>query len=224
LDIFKILSKKEKIIMKRNKSLRIAAILLALVMVSVIGMAGTLARYTATFADVSSTTIRAGIFRVEANADSAEFELEAFLGGVEGIDGEIVIVPGSTIKLTGDILIDNLSEVDVEIVPTATIVVTGFDVAGGSELQFSNDGIDFTLTSTQAAAGLFDAGDLNVAAGDDETLVPNLYIRWPVAGNNTAAGTANATHVLATPAGTTATAPHRIAVNLTLVAQQDITP
>jgi hypothetical protein len=64
--------------MKRNKSLRIACILMALVLATTLGLVGTLARYVDTIDGVSAT-VRAGLFRVTAESGTDEFTFGAQL-------------------------------------------------------------------------------------------------------------------------------------------------
>jgi hypothetical protein len=117
--------------MKRNKALRIAAILMALVLVSTMGMVGTLARYTTDF-DIESRTVRAGLFRVTGPADLTtavsftrlqgdgddDENVLAYGAGTSnlgGSTGEDILVPGSIVRVDGPIEIRNLSEVAVRI-------------------------------------------------------------------------------------------------------------
>ena len=108
--------------MKRNKTLRIAAILLALVLVSTCGMVGTLAKYVTDF-DMTTNWVRAGLFKVDKEGDftaalgvtlldgdgSTETNAKKYDGGLN------IIVPGSIVTFDDDLTIKNFSEVDVKI-------------------------------------------------------------------------------------------------------------
>jgi len=123
--------------MKRNKSLRIACILMALVLATTLGLVGTLARYVDTIEGVTAT-VRAGLFRVTSDNEIGEFtfggtlfvddsedydeivdeELAVRIDEdddrlVEDDEADGIIVPGTVIGTAGYIAVVNDSEVAV---------------------------------------------------------------------------------------------------------------
>ena len=135
--------------MKRNKILRIATVLLALVLVSTIGMVGTLARYVYEFDELESARVRAGLFRVVAEGDFEEVvdvTLYDWQTGLEEDAAEMydddeyyvqIIVPGSMVGLAGTVEVRNYSEVVVDIdIVDFDLDLLGFDNTDG-RLQFA---------------------------------------------------------------------------------------
>jgi len=133
--------------MKRNKFLRIAAVLMALALVTTLGVTSTLARYVATFEDQGGHVVRAGLFDVEATVGDV-IAIGTPAGGWESTNGDVIIVPGLQIDVEVEIIIDNYSEVDV------TIEFENFEIEvdafAGAELEFSNDGGTTWVTDTSA--------------------------------------------------------------------------
>ena len=124
--------------MKRNKTLRIATILLALVLVSTLAMVGTLARYVDNF-DGETRAVRAGLFRV-TTGDITESVNFIRLDGCATVDSDVhvhaydepdapnpedatIIVPGSVIVVDGYITIQNFSEVTVDVTMVDLLLV-----------------------------------------------------------------------------------------------------
>ena len=175
--------------MKRNITLRIATFFLALVLISTIGMTGTLARYAQTF-DGTPASVRAGKFDVVVGGTvGIPLSLEEYGGGEEvhaaaASDATIktIIVPGSQLVPTagaGGITITNNSEVTVDIELdsvelTNAIAPLEFSVNGGENW------ISFTQLEEKANKDLildFDKTRLT-PNGDIANAVPNLMIRW----------------------------------------------
>jgi len=101
--------------MKRNKILRTAAILLALVLISTCAMTGTLARYVQVFEGKESQLVRAGVFDVLID-DEVTIDLDKTASTMDHWDNdEDIIVPGATLVLKGSFDIINNSEVDVDV-------------------------------------------------------------------------------------------------------------
>lgn len=192
--------------MKRNKVLRTAAIIMALVLVSTCGMVGTLAKYVDTFA-TNSGTVRAGLFKVTGPDTSTVVFDATIYDGNNGTEDEAqayaglaanknIIVPGTIIKVNGFPVV-NYSEVDVRV----TIGDLAFVVNGATEkfdnelLLFSTTGTAGSFTKTLKAATSTDIlGGTNaymdlkskpaaVAAGDtsNEGSTSEFYILWPFA-------------------------------------------
>lgn len=190
--------------MKKNKFLRTAAVLLALVLVSTIGMTGALAKYITDFT-ATSTTVRAGLFWVtgpgttdaiigadlyEGDMSAGENEAMAYSGS--SLD---IIVPGSIMKAC-PFTVTNWSEVDVEIAIDSLTCA-----AGAIPLKFSvgelvadpgpdvpanwvweDDITDLDLADILGASGLLKSKPAAVAAAlptNEITVTPNLYILWP---------------------------------------------
>jgi len=127
--------------LKRNTPLRIAAVLLALVLITTIGMTGTLAKYVKPFEGIGGTVARAGMFFVACPQDSIVASGTLREGDDSGIETHAkkytatdplldleLIVPGSLLKLQSDFDIVNYSEVDVEIAIT-DLILTSFTPA-----------------------------------------------------------------------------------------------
>ena len=163
--------------MKRNKTLRIATILLALVLVSAIGMAGTLARYIADF-DGASVAVRAGRFNVEVDDDLSDAFTWGALLVYDGSNdnefaesGDDIIVPGSQLRADGAITVFNDSEVAVR--------VTIIDIEIESFISFLEFSIDEGATWESDVDDLdWDDLTLDIAAGDTEDLEIDLWVRW----------------------------------------------
>ena len=195
--------------MKRNKALRIAAILLSLVLISTCAMTGTLAKYATKFENLGSDVIRAGIFKVTGPADATEIELTAtLLDGDMGAEDEAesyggdlgIIVPGSVVQLSAEFKVVNLSEVTVEIaIDEDSFAIGDF----GSALLYSvTDEEDWMDLASFLAAVDFD--DVLTSTGADLTLEPiageetftvAFDVLWPFAadssGNDGEAGHAD---------------------------------
>ena len=187
--------------MKRNKPLRIAAIFLALVLISTCAMTGTLAKYITTFTP-NGATVRAGIFKVDGvNATGTNYELLEIGLGVEDEAAQYagdkattgMIVPGSIVKLLGS-SITNYSEVDV-VLTIDSIVTTGTSSQMLAKILWSANG-----TSGWKALTAVTINDLTgVAAGTDVLLkaAPNgsgnvatfapSYLKWDFTASDTVA-------------------------------------
>jgi len=186
--------------MKRNKVLRIAIVLLALVLVSTLGMTGTLARYVAEF-DGASATVRAGLFRVTVD-DTTPAALSPVLyrfnddGTVAptlaaSSNGDNIIVPGTLFKADSAFTVYNDSEVAVDIglaLPAnPETFLSGFTTtAGAAALQFSfnEGGAWHTIAELGAAPGGFDLGaallptPIVLAPGASDDLDISVWVRW----------------------------------------------
>lgn len=187
--------------MKRNKTLRIAIVLLALVMVSTIGMASTLARYVDTI-NGTAVVVRAGIWDVDLDED---FEFEAAMSitaaadrvggaatGVAARNDDIIIVPGTTISFgapEAGLIVENNSEVPADIVfAGATVTVVGFTGVLDTALQFRiDDGAWGTLAQANTALETLaaNAADsiIDTVAADSTATVsaadfPVIQARW----------------------------------------------
>lgn len=205
--------------MKRNHSIRIAIVLLAVVLVSTLGMAGTLSRYVSDIGSAAAT-VRAGIWDVADLGNDIEATAVFVLAGSGAVvarDGDDIIVPGSTVTFTpGDLLITNNSEVAADIILTgATLAVpAGF----AARLTFTYGGTTYTSLDelNTALASAADTPLATILAGGNTTLnASNLSIavNWPF---NAGGADGNA---LDTAIGAAAE-PDEIVLNFTLRAQQ----
>jgi len=181
--------------MKRNKALRIAAILLTLVLITTCGMVGTLAKYVDTFPGASKL-VRAGLFHVVGDMTNLTFDI--FEGDGSGAEGNAsayantgiddILVPGMRLQAaTGSsATIYNYSEVDVY------VEVVGFSVADGWDgLLFSIDGTNWfskgdfeaEITAGRITANqIFSISNPVVGAKTGQvTVTPALKILWPYA-------------------------------------------
>jgi len=184
--------------MKRNKILRTAAILLALVLISTIAMTGTLAKYVATL-DGASATVRAGLFKVTVEPGEETEALLTFAGAaivndsVLAYDDDAIIVPGTQFRAGGAFEIVNDSEVAVlvDVVPAATTWEALIDLQVGFEdipLEFSFDeGVSWDTVAdlVLALAGgnpsdLFAGANLSVVIPpqDSAPLAINVWVKW----------------------------------------------
>jgi hypothetical protein len=189
--------------MKRNKTLRIATILLALVLVSTLAMVGTLARYVTTVEDLETGRVRAGLFRVVAGDDEIPIAMATNL-----FDGDFtaeehvaqytestldIIVPGTIVEATAVVSVANYSEVDVR------LEVAGIDIGDAADgwesvLLFSTGPAEGTDGSEPADWNWQeDVADLDASEFDfDEVTIPALagsaaseefeftiFILWP---------------------------------------------
>jgi len=107
--------------MKRNKFQRAAAIILALVLVTTIGMTGTLAKYVSSF-DGDTKTVRAGLFYVVGNTATLTFDM--WEG--DGSDEE------TNVASYGDDLLPNPSPIDI-IVPGMMLKARAAESSGGAD-------------------------------------------------------------------------------------------
>ena len=162
--------------MKRNKTLRIAIVLLALVLVSAIGMAGTLARYVATL-DSETVAVRAAFWNIDTDnlvfddtltlvaADGAIAARDWDEGGVDISAEDIIIAPGTELLLNVSFDIVNNSEVPAEIyVRNITPVGTAH-----AQIEFRLADVETaTPGEYEAAWGTFDAwlAEVTPAVGD----------------------------------------------------------
>ncbi|MCL2445521.1 MAG: hypothetical protein FWD06_01975 [Oscillospiraceae bacterium] len=169
--------------MKRNKTIRIAIVLLALVMVSTIGMATTLARYVDTL-DGTAITVRAGRWNV---VTTPGFAFAATMthsnhdgtaaGTIQSHNTEVIIVPGTQVAFsapTTGLNVDNNSEVPVD-VALASINVPAPAGFAGIPLEFrlvTNDAATTTAWDTHAQLLLDITAFLAVPANTVLTTTP----------------------------------------------------
>jgi hypothetical protein len=188
--------------MKRNKAMRIAIVLLALVLVSTMGMVGTLARYAETLDAVESNVVRAGLWRIGGTAnvslgaalrtynDSANVDpLKASQYTPDG--DRKMIVPGTLIKADQPFTIQNFSEVAVDLAITG-LTLEGATAAFLAQLEFAIAAagpyagpgltlaeINTWLTNNSAAIlGAAATTTLAPKVGVTAPITPNLFIRW----------------------------------------------
>jgi len=158
--------------MKRNNTLRIAIVLLALVLVSSIGMAGTLARYV-DVARVGSATVRAGLWQVRVGAETTTatttFTLPVGTLSYHGAaaatarigdhsDNLNILIPGSSLQVGGNIEVFNFSEVPADI-SLGNVTVSG--LATSANLRFG-----LTLDEARGATPITTAAALQTALAD----------------------------------------------------------
>jgi len=156
--------------MKRNKFLRTAAIVMALVLITTCGMVGTLAKYVEGFTS-DTKTVRAGVFWVKGDTTTLTFD--AWEGDGLGPDDQIgkygtnetILVPGMRLIPTkyaaavpsvspeveaSRAVIENLSEVAVRVQVTGATISDGWD-----GLLFSIDGSTWEPLGDNVTAGTF---------------------------------------------------------------------
>ena len=194
--------------MKRNKFLRMASIILALVLITTIGMTGTLAKYIQPFDELGGTVARAGLFKIlgpgelpisvsATNYDGAGVGNDA--DDVAAYDGTelALIVPGHMVKVEAEFDIVNLSEVRVAIGFDGLAVTTdGLDAAvflceddgsgAPSENWLSvanfNQAVDDEDITYEDLFGLTTAVQLAPIDGttyDSDTFTLTLWVLWP---------------------------------------------
>ncbi|MCL2530794.1 MAG: hypothetical protein FWE40_01390 [Oscillospiraceae bacterium] len=183
--------------MKRNKTLRIAIVLLALVMVSTIGMATTLARFVDEAIVGTAAVVRAGIWNVDA--DGATFTVGATTptvlapstqmahSSIQARNADDIIVPGSIVSFTPDTVeIVNNSEVAAEIRVTAiSVAVTGFVGVDNLQFRLGTAGTWGTLAALETAIENFIDGTTNTSVINAVTTadlpaaaLPVIYVGW----------------------------------------------
>ncbi|MDR2687030.1 MAG: hypothetical protein LBB75_04700 [Oscillospiraceae bacterium] len=176
--------------MKRNKVLRTAAILLALVLISTCAMTGTLAKYVKAFDDASATLVRAGKFGVTMTDFVVDMNAVAydFQSGYRSAGTDLIIVPGLAVKVVGTFSVTNASEVDVEIqIPAgAADLITPKNFTGanleyaldnaGAAGTFTDDPTTFTLTDLLGVTTSTVVIPANTTAAQDYTVT--LWIKW----------------------------------------------
>ena len=172
--------------MKRNKILRTAAIILALVLISTCGMVGTLAKYVKEFKDIGADVVRAGYFEVIAGDGTTidftwdKLSLTVYDGNPHAVawNGEPIIVPGYQLELDGTFPIVNLSEVDVTVEAVAnSLVITGFLP---DYLLYSANGTTWNTDPAVIAAGtlILPSAAIPACGGTDDVQF-KLFVRWP---------------------------------------------
>jgi len=179
---------------RKRSTLRIAAILLALVMVSAIGLAGTLARYTAEF-EGASATVRAGVFRVTPGAFSTAFTLGA-ANAIFNADGTTanpnvvatggIIVPGSVIRSSaGTFTVNNQSEVAVNVfmagVELTNDILTGDNVefrVGPAPADWGDIASVLNHAQFDGTTALNGATPIPAATTSGAIALPVIYVRW----------------------------------------------
>jgi len=164
--------------MKRNKTLRIAIVLLALVMVSTIGMAGTLARYVS---DINATAqaVRAGRWHIAYGDGFALTTALTPVGAGNTITPDPasantnIIVPGSLVRVSGTASITNNSEVPAE------IFLESFSLANNNtRILFSSYDPDHANFTEWQTAAVFQAAFASTALA---TLQPGATTNPPLA-------------------------------------------
>jgi len=184
--------------MKRNKFLRTAAVILALVLITTCGMVGTLAKYVESF-NSATKTVRAGLFYVVGDTTNLTFtEFEGSGSGtdaqIKAYDGDAILVPGMVLAPTtipaSKASITNYSEVSVR------VAVTGVTIGGAKawdglliKVPGLNSGnwmtlADFNLlTDAEKTAALTVATPVLAAYPDSSTsatdVTPNFQLLWP---------------------------------------------
>ena len=204
--------------MKKNKVLRTAAILLALVLLTTCGMTGALAKYVETFTAVGGN-VRAGLWKVDAPG-AATIGLQATLyegnttgptalvaedqsgvAGAKKYTGSLdIIVPGTIVKVSG-LKIVNYSEVDVQIALTGvTVALTGNSSNVGASIPayYSVGSTDpWSWSSTvPALTSLLPSGTGVLSSfpaksgSNNEIQLKDFYILWPFENAGTPVGNA----------------------------------
>lgn len=174
--------------MKKNRTMKLACVLLALAIMTSCFVGGTFAKYTSTSTAEDSARVAKWSFTVGTTdvAQSSDFIFDLFATIVDTVDGNTdteltdtakVIAPGT--KGTCSVVLTNASEVDAEYV----VDFSGTDEAG-VPLEWSLTGEDGTWINNIT--------DLDVKANIEigKTATITLYWRWVFEGNHTSLGTA----------------------------------
>jgi len=184
--------------MKRNKFLRTAAVLLALVLVTTCGMVGTLAKYVESF-NSATKTVRAGLFYVVG--DTTDLTFTEFEGSGSGADAQIkaynddaILVPGMVLAPTtspvSKAVITNYSEVSVKVAVTG-VTIGGVKAWDGLLIKVPtlNSGNWMTLGAFNALSAAEKTEALTVttpvlaayadSAASTTNVTPNFQILWP---------------------------------------------
>jgi len=171
--------------MKRNKFLRIATVLMALVLVSSLGMVGTLARYVTALEGITSTVVRAGAFDVSIDIDELDWEYEEE-DHIKITDGDFIIVPGAVITISGAINIVNDSEVCIQVGvdPDAAAPFTFGDFLDAIVEIYDTDEEEWVpiseadLTLAHILSGDIDDGVIYIEYDDSADLEIEIKLRW----------------------------------------------
>ena len=167
--------------MKKNRTMRVAVLMLALTLLTCCFVGSTFARYTSTYSDTDTVTVAKWSFEVEgtdivtAEDDAITFDLFNTIKDTDGsAETDVIankIAPGT--KGAFDIDLDNTSEVTVNYAVTVALDKTCDFIEWAIEDVDASYGTLAELNNALKGTLAFDNGE-----GEAETTTTNVKIFW----------------------------------------------
>ena len=160
--------------MKKNGTIKLAILILALTMVTMMLVSGTFAKYVREYSGTSTGTVAK--FKV-GEISSASLNLFSTINEVDATTSETHVASGKIAPGTGgkfQITLSNESEVDV----TYALSVTETSNSSNIPIEYSTDGTTYTT-----AANLNSTGTLVKASSQATTTTATIYWRWAFTGS-----------------------------------------
>ena len=183
--------------MKDNKLVKVFLIALLIVMVGLILVSGTYAKYTTTFTGSDTATVAK--FKVSSNTTTNVFDLFKTAKEVDGTTADVDVANGKVAPGTGgkfDIQLTNDSEVKVHY--TLDLKETNTE---NVPIEYSLDGITYVTAENFASVS---AADLAIGS---TTQTVSVYWRWAFEGKDSTNYTTTQTDTTDYTLGTASTAP-----------------
>ena len=186
--------------MKDNKLVKVFLIALLIVMVGLILVSGTYAKYTTTFTGSDTATVAK--FKVGSNATTNVFDLFRTAKEVDGTTADVDVANGKIAPGTGgkfDIQLTNDSEVKVHY--TLDLKETN---TSNIPIEYSLDGTTYvTAENFKSVAN----GDLEIGSTTQQTKTVSVYWRWAFEGKDSTNYKTTQTDTTDYTLGTASTAP-----------------
>lgn len=186
--------------MKDNKLVKIFLISLLIVMVGLILVSGTYAKYTTTFTGSDEATVAK--FKVSSNTTTGTFDLFKTAKEVDGTTVDTDVVNGKVAPGTGgkfDIQLTNDSDVKVNYALALKETNTS-----NIPIEYSLDGATYvTAENFKSVAN----GDLDIGSTNQTTKTVSVYWRWAFEGKDSTNYTTTQTDTTDYTLGTASTAP-----------------
>lgn len=186
--------------MKDNKLVKIFLISLLMVMIGLILVSGTYAKYTSSFTGSDTATVAK--FRVSSNATAEKFDLFKTAKEVDGTTTDADVVNGKIAPGTGgkfDIQLTNDSDVKVNY--AISLKETN---ALNVPIEYSLDGTTYVTAANFASVA---TGDLAIGSTTQQTKTVSVYWRWAFEGKDSTNFTTTQTDTTDNALGTASTAP-----------------
>lgn len=186
--------------MKDNKLVKVFLIALLIVMVGLILVSGTYAKYTTKFTGSDTATVAK--FKVSSNTTAETFDLFKTAKEVDGTTADVDVANGKVAPGTGgkfDIQLTNDSEVKVHY--TLDLKETN---TSNIPIEYSLDGTTYvTAENFKSVAN----GDLEIGSTTQKTKTVSVYWRWAFEGKDSTNYTTTQTDTTDYTLGTASTAP-----------------